>query len=128
MRRFLFVLAVSSALSLSIPATAHAYTSNVERWRPVVRAQMEAQHVPLSERRWLENAAMRCISRESGGREKAKSGQHVGLLQFNRSWIRRSRTDWRWSGDYSIRRFVKAYKQGGKRNIRRHWKATVGRI
>lgn len=126
MKRSIVLLLVTMLLALSAPAPALAYTWSVERWRPVVRAQMEDLKIPAAERPWLEQAAMRCISRESGGIETARGGQHVGLLQYNRRWVKRSRTDWRWSGPESIRRFVKAYKQGGKRNIRRHWRATVG--
>lgn len=127
--RFARLLVLAVLLVALTPATALAYPQSVERWRGVIRAEMASQNIPAAERAWLEKAALRCINGESRGNPMAGVARHKkyqGLFQFSPAFCRGR--DMRHSGYWSCRRFVKVYKQAGKRGIRRHWRATIGRL
>lgn len=79
--------------------------------------------IPTAERAWVIAAGTRIASRESGNREGARNGDCLGLYQFDAGWGSEAQ---RLSGAWSCRRFVRAYRDGGKANIRRHWAATIG--
>ena len=123
--------AVAHSLNGSITGR---YNKNVERWRPVVREYLTTYHIYSRER---EGRILNIIKHESGGAPHARNGRHAGLVQFTPSWKHnytssffKSRgfghyhRDNRISGRWSIWRICKAWKQGGTRNIKKHWAAT----
>ena len=110
-----------------------AYSKTSKRWRPEVRRCLKEHHV-WSKR--AENKIISIISKESGGSQTANNGHGcVGLLQFDGGWRHnyskayfkkhhikgKYRKDNRLNGYWSIHRIVKAYKDGGYANLRRHW-------
>lgn len=122
MRRVHTFTAVLIALALLCPAPAIAgYPASVERWRPKVRQQLKRYDV-WSKR--AENTMLNIIHHESTGNPKCRYKGHVGLLQFNRSWVRGGH-DWRTDAGQSIRRCAKVLKESGWSGWERHWAATI---
>lgn len=72
---------------------------------------------------WVVAAAVRVAGRESTFRPAARNGQHLGLMQFASGWGTAAQ---RLCPEWSVRRFVQAYADGGAANVRRHWRATIG--
>lgn len=143
--RLLLLIGVAAFLIQPAPAWAHAlngtltgrYTPKVERYRPMVKKWLKHFRVYTKAR---EGRVLNIILHESGGRPSARNGQHVGLVQFTRSWkhdysrahFRRYKIgDWhkdnRLSADWSIRRLAKVYKVGGTSKVIQHWRATYYR-
>jgi hypothetical protein len=88
----------------------------------VTRRALRDYDIPAREHAWVVAAAVRVATRESGRRPKARNGQHLGMMQFNSGW---KGGDKRLDGKWSVYRFVRVYRDGGKAAIRRHWKATI---
>ena len=102
------------------PLQALAYPRNVERWRVPIRTELKRQGVWSA---FIEDKALHIIQSESSGIPTAGKGRSCqGLFQFQRGWSRGK--DRRLSGYWSVTRFVTAYRQGGLRSIKRHWRAT----
>ena len=96
--------------------------------------------IPYSQRPWLEDAMLDIVwdgAHESSGGIHTRNG---GMMQFQgwsqtnsvkrlakRYHHRHDSDGWTHCAQCSIRRFAKAYKDGGKNTIRTHWKATYGR-
>lgn len=139
------LIAILVATLSPTPAAAHAlngslagrYTPLVERYRPRVVKWLKHYGVHTKTR---EGRVLNIIRHESSGRPSARGGSHVGLMQFTPSWkhdysrayferhgIRNYQRDNRRSGDWSIRRIAKVYKDGGDRKVIQHWKATYYR-
>lgn len=145
MRRLITIALIIMALT---PATALAKVYSKAETRAVIREAAAFYHVPS---RWLQNAAIDIIydgAHESGGDEKARNGNCVGILQFyhneakhphNCGWHPTGKTKslakkhghplskWRECGICSLYRFTKSYQQGGASAIQQHWAATLGR-
>ena len=147
MFRATIVLTVGLFLIAAAPTTAHAhalngtltgrYTAKVEQNRPRVAYWLKRYKIYTKAR---EGRILNIILHESGGNPRAVGGRHVGLVQFTPSWkhnysrayfkkhgIRDYQSDNRMSADWSIRRIVKVYKDGGVRKVKQHWKATYWR-
>ena len=112
------------------PDTAFGYPVRVTRWTPTIRAAARYYHLTPSDTRWAVAKGLGIIDRESGGSSTARNGSCVGLFQFNAGWKRhitiggRHYADFRKSGRASCFRFVRVYKVGGRRAIRRHWRVS----
>lgn len=147
MRRATIVLTVMLLAIVIAPtvAQAHAlngtlsgrYPAKVEVHRPRVIYWLKRYKVYSPAR---VGRILNIIRHESGGNPKARNGSHRGLVQFTSSWkhnysrayfkkhgIRDYQSDNRMSADWSIRRIVKVYKDGGVRKVKQHWKATYWR-
>lgn len=70
---------------------------------------------------WIVDKGASIAFKESTYNTHAVNGSHVGLFQFNADW---GSLENRMDGKWSCYRFVKAYKDGGVENIKKHWKAT----
>ena len=116
-RRISLITALFWALST---APAQAYPAQVERWRPIVHAELRRQRVHSD---YIEAKILKLINGESTGNPRAG---HVhgcyGLLQFNQGWVHGK--DWRGDGRASIRVIVTLYRKHGVAPLRKHWKAT----
>ena len=131
----MIVLATITSTQSAFALSRHEVASR--KWRTEVRTQLKRHHIYSKAR---ENTIINIIAHESTGRENARNGVCVGLLQFNSGWkhnyskhyfkkhhIKGYRQDNRLSGSWSIHRIVMVYKQGGSRAVQRHWKATYRR-
>ena len=98
-------------------------TAHIDR---VAREALESYGVPEAEWNWVLAANRKVAFRESRNRPGAISstGTFQGMHQWSPSWGKAVRLD----GEWSIKRFVKAYVDGGKANIRKHWKSTIGSL
>jgi len=99
---------------------------STDRLDRVAREALEHYGVPKAEWNWVLAANRQVAFRESRNRPGAvsSSGTYQGLHQWSPSWGGEVRLN----GEWSVKRFVKAYADGGKPNIRRHWKATIGSL
>lgn len=99
---------------------------STERIDSIAREALKYYGIPESEWAWVLAANQKVAFRESRNRPGAisASGTFQGMHQWSPSWGGAERLD----GEWSIRRFVKAYDDGGKANIRRHWKSTIGSL
>lgn len=132
------ILILALLVLIMIPTVAQAETYSRAKTRHIVADAAWYYHLNLSERIWLENAAIDIIyigHHESGGNTSAgKAHECVGILQFNSGWHfnlhERRYTmmhNTRLSGYASLYRFARVMRDGGKAAIRRHWSATLGR-
>lgn len=72
---------------------------------------------------WIIETGVVVAHRESGYDAACVTGDCVGLFQFDSGWgSDAERLDPVWS----CYRFVQAYVDGGRANIRKHWAATIG--
>ena len=127
----LVLLALMFWLAVAHPA--YGYSHRVERWRPVLKTAARHYHLSAARTRWIVRKGLHIIHGESRGNVHTGSSHGcLGLFQFDTGWKHhitighRHYRDFRWSGRASCFRFVKVYKVGGKRAIRRHWRATFG--
>ena len=67
---------------------------------------------------FIEDKTIHIINGESSGDPSCVSGEYVGLLQFNPSWM--STAD-RLNPYKSIAKFVQVYRDGGLSAIRNNW-------
>ena len=80
-----------------------------------------------SDRKWLVTAWLQITWSESRWVPTAqnKNSTAAGLAQFLAAW---GSLDKRLDPQWSANRFAKAFADGGKANIRKHWRATVGNL
>lgn len=108
--------------SLTDISTGGASLSRTEM-RRLLTAAAKRYGITGADRDWLVSAGLRIAWGESRYNPKARSGEHLGLFQFNAGWkgTRAQKLDATWSA----RRFARVFRDGGKRAIRRHWAATI---
>lgn len=115
------------------------YPKVVERWRPFVVKMLKEHKVYTRQR---EHRVLNIIAHENGGSPYSKPGRIcVGLLQFDRGWIRSEyknseyywkrhgipgtyRRDGRTSAYWSIHRITHVYKDGGDAEVKDQWEAS----
>lgn len=144
MNRRTFITALLLGLLVSAWLAPRADAAPMPRSK-VKRELIEAcdfWRIPKGERAWVIGAGLHIVRKESTFDPLEITGTHVGLWQFNERWrtlpalinnAKRAkhphgRLGWRACPDCSTKRFVYAYKQGGKRFIRSSsgWQQTVG--
>lgn len=130
-------LLIITGVLLAVAAPAHAETLSRSQVREIVTEAADHYHVKPE---WISNAAIDIIFdgvHESSGGCHAGTRKHhacIGIVSFSRSWhfskYERSLTthkDPRLSGKASLYRFVRCYRDGGRKAIRKHWRASLGR-
>lgn len=152
-RRLLPALIAFAALLVPCKATAPAYGATVFSKATTAHVAREACRYYGVSDEWIVPAIIDIVyelpgkpAHESNGDTKAKNGDCWGIVQFLHNphkhphkcgWHANKKEkalaksdgvkDWRLSGKASIYRIVRAYRDGGKANIRSHWRATLGR-
>lgn len=91
--------------------------------KDTVRARLEywARKYGIRDRKWLVAKGMHIAYGESRYSPSCVTGSHVGVWQMTPQW---GSVKQRRDIDWSTRRFVKAYMEGGRANLIKHWGAT----
>lgn len=91
-----------------------------------VRSTLEAAcakyGITGSDKAWIVAAGLKVAWGESRYNPSARNGSHLGIMQFRPEWGTAAQ---RLNGTWSLYRFVRVFRDGGKAKIQQHWAATI---
>jgi UDP-N-acetylenolpyruvoylglucosamine reductase len=104
-----------------MPHDAHGRTVIVPRQTVYNDIAHWAKQYRTGSIRWLAREGTECFYRESRFNRYARTGSHYGIAQLTLAWTHGSKAK-AYDPYESARLFVRTYKQGGTKAVRKHWR------